>query len=314
VPGEADQLDTMKLALGTAQFGLDYGVSNIHGQSPAAEVRKILELASREGVELLDTAPNYGSAEKIVGEIMRDIPGMNAMTKVPALNRTDSCDIYATVDAALTQSCDQLNRDHVYGLLVHKYQDLTGPFGEVLMEALFDLKKQGRVERVGVSAYDYNQIAPIIAKYPIDLVQMPLNVLDQRLLHTPAMADHHAAGIELHVRSVFLQGVLLISPSELPDFLSPLAPTLRAYERKIHDRGISKLVAALAFACQQSAITRIIVGVTTARELEELLDAYDQAVSCEFDFSEFAVGDEALISPGNWPDVWPPENLARITK
>jgi aryl-alcohol dehydrogenase-like predicted oxidoreductase len=301
----------MKLTLGTAQFGLNYGISNVEGQCSATEVRRILELAENEGITLLDTAPNYGSAESVVGDVINNLPSIEVMSKVPALMNARPGEIYSVFDASLTQTCLHLNRKSVDTLLVHKYQDLTGPNGREMMQALIRLKEQGRTRRIGISAYTYAQVSPVLAQYPIDVVQVPLNVLDQRLLKTTAQKDLQKSGIELHVRSIFLQGVLMLSPVELPEFLTPLAPVLQSYQDKLAQTGLSKLTGALAFVCQQPAISRVIVGVTKVEELKELLYAYKQASEVDMDFSAFSVSDDNLISPANWPNAWPPENLVR---
>jgi aryl-alcohol dehydrogenase-like predicted oxidoreductase len=296
----------MKLALGTVQFGLDYGISNSQGQSSRAEVSEILQLAQQEGIDLLDTAPGYGDAEAIVGEAISTLPNMNVMTKVSALTENPSEIIGSSVEEAFNKSCERLGRNSLYCLMVHRCQDLLGPNGPALADAMVSLKNQGRVERIGISTHDVDQAKLVARRFPIDLVQMPLNVLDQRLLSSTVFEDFQRANIELHVRSVFLQGVLLMSPAELPDFLNPLTETLVAFHAMLKLTGLSMLAGALAFARQQEALSRIIVGVASKRQLEGLLTAYSEAENCEVDFSEFARQEEILINPGKWPNAWPP--------
>jgi aryl-alcohol dehydrogenase-like predicted oxidoreductase len=302
----------MKLALGTVQFGLDYGVTNLDGKTSVSDAIEILEIASNHGVDLLDTAPDYGTSETVVGEAIKSLPAMQVMTKIRSLvGRKKGQSISDWVESSFSSSCQRLSRETVHCLMVHKSTDLTGPNGPAIMEHLTFLKEQGRVERIGISAYDFLETENILREYPIDLVQMPFNVLDQRLISNGALDFFEQSKIELHVRSGFLQGVLLMDPSELPDFLLPLAPTLRSYHQQLSLSGTSLLAGALAFVRQQSAISRLVAGVTSVAEIRSLLSAFEQSKQCDIDFSQFSVSDETLISPGKWPNAWPPQNLAR---
>lgn len=290
----------MRLGLGTVQFGLDYGISNQAGRVPAAEVTRILQVAADAGIGVLDTAAAYGTSEEVLGQALPREHRFAIVTKtLPLGGQPATPETVRQVSETFRRSLDRLEQDAVYGLMVHHAQDLLGEGGERLWEELTALKRQGLVQKIGASVYTGDQIDRLLNRQ-IDLIQLPLNVLDQRLLRSGHLDALKRQGVEIHVRSAFLQGLLLMSPTELPSHFGSVQGHLKAYHATMARHELTRAGAALAFLRSQAAIDAIVVGVTTGLQLQELLTAFQQPLPQDLDFSAFAWSDEAVLDPSRW--------------
>lgn len=290
-----------RLGLGTAQFGLDYGIANDAGRVPEAEVTAILDEARRADIRVLDTAPAYGTAQAVLGRLLRPQDRFRVVTKTVAIRTPGIGDEeLATVRKGFEESLAQLGVDHVAGLLVHQADDLAKPGGERLAELLMELRAQGKVDKVGISVYDRAQLEQLLERrYAFDLVQLPLNVFDQRLVRDGTLASLAGAGVELHARSVFLQGLLLMDEMRLPAFAAPWRERIRDFRRALDEAGVTALAAALSFVLGQAEVSVALVGVLSADHLQECLAAEKKPVS--LDWGRFAIDDPALVDPRRWP-------------
>jgi aryl-alcohol dehydrogenase-like predicted oxidoreductase len=288
-----------RLALGTVQFGLAYGVSHEGGRVPVQEARAIVELAAQNGVDILDTAAAYGGSEEVLGEIAGADTPFAVVTKTMPI-RAERVDEAAVdrVEAAFRKSLRRLRRDSVYGLLVHDARDILNPGGERLWARLEALRDQGLAKKIGVSAYDRGEIEPAVSRFPIAIIQAPLSVFDQRLLADGTLARVAASGVEIHTRSLLLQGLLLMTPEAAGAKLPHVAERLGAWRRALAEVGVSPLAAALGFALAQPTIDRIVIGVHSAAHLAECLAAARDAFS--FDCTRFACDDLDVIDPRRW--------------
>jgi aryl-alcohol dehydrogenase-like predicted oxidoreductase len=285
----------VKLALGTAQFGLRYGIANATGQVSRDEAATILQLASKAGIDTIDTAMAYGDSESRLGSI--GVSGFRVVSKLPALPE-DISDVSGWIAGAVLASLQRLDVDCLYGLLLHRPDQLLGADGEVIFAALQNMKTQGLVRKIGVSIYEPAELDLLASRFTFDLVQAPFSVLDRRLLESGWLSRLATAGTEVHVRSVFLQGLLLLPASRRPATIAPWAPVLRAYDDWVTRSGVTATEACLSYALAQPAIQRVVVGVDSAAQLEQLLVASRRAavpvpadVRCE---------DVDLLNPARW--------------
>lgn len=289
----------MKIGLGTAQFGLDYGVTNLEGRTPQDEVGKILAVASANGIEVIDTAAYYGDSETVLG---RTLPpeGFKLITKTPSFAGR----VVTTVEAEeleqiFQRSLKRLRRTSVYALLAHHADDLLGKGGEILMARMKALKAAGLVGKIGASVYDANQIDGLLASCDFDLIQLPINLLDQRLVESGHLMKLKERGVEIHARSVFLQGLLLMAPQELPPYFTPIRAHLEACHSTFAETGVSPLAASLGFVQEIEEIDAIICGVNNHRQLEEICAAARAQVAFP-DWRAFALNDARYINAANW--------------
>lgn len=286
-----------KIGLGTVQWGLEYGVANRDGRTSGEEVGRILAYARAAGLHVLDTAALYGEAEAVLGE--HDLDGLRIVTKTPryaqaSISASEADDLHVTFERSLSR----LRVPSVYGLLAHHADDLLAPGGERLIEALVSLRDRGRVSRIGVSVYDGAQIAALLDRFTPDLVQLPLNVFDQRLIADGSLARLSSLGVEIHARSAFLQGLLLMPPESAPTYFAPWQEKLRAWHATCATRGVLPQHAALAFVCDRPEITCCLIGVQNQAQLSDTLTGLDEAPRS--DAAAFACNDPALLNPATW--------------
>jgi aryl-alcohol dehydrogenase-like predicted oxidoreductase len=290
----------MKIGIGAVQFGMDYGISNREGRTPEVEVRNILGAAAGMGVRLIDTAAGYGASEEVLGRALPPGHAFRVVTKTPGFSgkRIGEHDA-EQLEMVFHRSLARLGQPAVYGLLVHHAEDLLAEGGERLMGRMEALKARGLVEKIGVSVYTGEQVDALLARYGLDIVQLPLSVLDQRLLRNGQLARLKAAGTEIHVRSVFLQGLLLMAPDELPAYFAPIRDHLAAYRACLEREGCEPLKAALDFVLQLDEVDAVICGVNNRRQLEEICRC-EAEVPKILDFRVFALDDPKFLNPANW--------------
>lgn len=287
----------MKIGLGTAQFGMNYGVTNRGGRVPETEARAILEVARSAGIDLLDTATAYGESETVLGRLLCPEDSFRFVCKIPSLTTAEGPVTFARDAFDTSLAC--LRQDRIHGLLVHSPDDLFAPYGDALWRMMESLRAAGRVRKIGISAYTIHEIERALDRFPIDLIQVPCSLFDQRLIVGGQLAELKRRGVEVHARSVFLQGVLLARPAELPAQLAFFGKPLRALRNELDSRGLTPLAAAVAFVCRRSEIDRAVVGVTRAEELSEIIAASEALTDADFD--AFAIDDERLLNPALWP-------------
>jgi aryl-alcohol dehydrogenase-like predicted oxidoreductase len=290
----------VRLGLGTAQFGLDYGVSNRFGRTPPAEVRNILSLAAERGLALIDTAPGYGNSESVLGECLPLNHGFLISTKIKPM-RTDAItsEHLEAVKKMFSESLARLRQDHVHAVLIHHVGDLLVDGGDALMQLLEGFRERGLVDRIGVSIYEAREADELAGRYQPGVLQVPVSVADQRLIQGGDIGRWARCGTEIHARSVFLQGFLLMTPDELPPALRHHAPLLERFRNFARENDCLPAHIALKFIDSQKDIASAIVGVNTAAQLEQLLAFEECRIDCS-DLRQFAQQDVQLLNPFLW--------------
>ena len=286
---------TSRLALGTVQFGLRYGVANTSGQVSSGEAAAILQQARAAGIDTLDTAIAYGESEQRLGEI--GVEGWRGVSKLPAMP-DDYADVAGWVQEAVECSLRRLNIHRLYGLLLHRSQQLLESRGEDLYAALVELKDQGLVGKIGVSIYDPGELDLLWPRFQLDLVQAPFNILDRRLETSGWLARMHQAGTEVHVRSVFLQGLLLMEADHRPEKFSRWQLLWDRWDQWLNDQALMPVQACLGFVMSRPEINRIVVGVDNRKQLQEILSAAEVRIPTLP--ATLMIEDLDLINPPRW--------------
>lgn len=288
-------MHSLRIALGTVQFGQRYGIANRQGQVSREEAAAIVHGARAAGVDTLDTAVDYGDSESRLGEI--GVTGWRVISKLPPL--PDICpDVAGWVRQTVADSLARLKIKRLGGLLLHRPQQLLGPQGESLHSALVALRDQGLVETIGVSIYDPAELDAIWHIFKPELVQAPFNVLDRRLRTSGWLARMHRGGVEVHVRSVFLQGLLLMDAARRPPGFNRWQPLWDQWHRWLADKGLTPLQACAGFALSQYEVSRVVVGVDSLKQLEEIL-GLSRAATPEPP-PALASEDSDLVNPSRW--------------
>ncbi|HEX5375610.1 MAG TPA: aldo/keto reductase [Solirubrobacterales bacterium] len=290
------------LGLGTVQLGLPYGVSNHTGQPSEDEAAAILASALNSGIRTIDTAPAYGESEELLGRLLPAGAAVRIVTKTPPLAGGNVSEVECdAVRRSAERSLERLRRDDLDALLVHHGSDLALPGGERLAGTLVELRDSGIVQRLGASVYDRPELDAARERLPLDLVQLPLNAFDQRLLRDGTLEGLRRDGIEVHVRSSFLQGLLLMDPGQLPAHLAAAEQPLRRFHEERLRAGLGPIEAALGFVDGAPGVGVTLVGTNSVAELEQCVTALRGRPGPAMDYASLAVDDPNLIDPRRWP-------------
>ena len=287
-----------KIAIGTANFGMQYGVANSQGKLSKNSVAEILGLAKSLGVTCLDTANAYGESQNALGEFgVRDWRVVSKISSIPR----DCEDVRSFVRAEIDLILTSLNLSEFDTVLVHNPKDLMGNVSEIVYEELQKAKSQGQVEKIGVSIYDPSDLESITSQFQLDVVQAPINVFDNRLQDSGWLDRLASMGVEVHARSVFLQGVLLSAIAQNNDFFKPWKTTFEKWNRFAESSGTSAMMNCIKHVNSYDKVTFAVVGVDSAQNLSEVFDAFS-ARPQRINEDIFGV-DSQLINPARWSIV-----------
>lgn len=287
----------MKLAIGTAQFGLDYGIANDHGKVSQKEIKKILDLARSSNISLLDTAMDYGDSEFSIGEAgSEDFNIVSKIGNIPVDKKNTKDFIYNK----LKNTLDDLGLKSLYGLLLHRPENLLNKNGIAIYETLSEFKEMGLVKKIGISIYEPDDLNKIIPNFELDIIQSPINIFDRRLINSFWADELKKKGIEIHARSVFLQGLLLIDPSKRPAYFKKWNKLFKEYDEWLYEKKISNFELCIRYVLSQDSIDKVIIGIDSCEQLKEIIDLYSSKSEKLTVPNELFSNDKSLINPSCW--------------
>lgn len=287
----------MKLALGTAQFGQPYGIANQLGKVSQSEVSSILRYCEVAGVQTIDTANNYGTSEAALG--LAGVSNFDVITKIQAIP-TSCLDVSAWLDKQVHKSLARLKVKNLYGVLIHRPEQLFGSFGQIFLKALIELKEFGSINKIGVSIYDPVELDEILKLYNFDIVQAPFNIVDQRLFNSGWLEKLKTNNVEVHCRSCFLQGLLLMDREKVPKKFRSWDSLFDKWHTWLLENGsVTRAEACLSFVKSFQGIDKIVVGVDNQNQLEHLVASFAKDVQIE-SLPNLSNNDMKLINPSNW--------------
>lgn len=293
---QARSLMSVRLALGTVQFGLTYGIANKTGQVAPAEVKAILTAAREAGLDTLDTAIGYGTSEVVLGGA--GVASWRIVTKLPGFTGEKP---QTWVPNEVQKSLDRLGADRLHALMLHRPSDLLGPGGRDLYQSLVALRDESIVSKIGYSIYGPSELDGLFESYPADIVQAPFNAFDRRLVTSGWLQRLTDRGVEIHTRSAFLQGLLLLDPASRPAKFSRWAGLFERWDQWCSANGGDRLGAALSAVLQQSEIDRVVVGIDSLAQLQQILLTFGQLSIPPP--ATFAVDDDNLLNPARWNNL-----------
>lgn len=287
----------LKIGLGAAQWGMDYGISNTTGTTSKDELALLLASATSYGINLIDTASLYGESERAIGE--QDVNFFKVITKTPRfskeiITRADSDYLRNTFEVSLKK----LGVHSVYGLMIHNAKDILSPGGQFLVDEILLLKAQGLVKKIGLSIYTSVDLDRIYDCLKPEIVQLPLNVLDQRLIKDGTITYLRQKGVEIHIRSVFLQGLLLMPLNKIPPYFLSWRQELLAWHEACMDQMMTPLQAALNYVSNIKGVDRYILGFENSMQLRGCVDEFLKPG--KFDGIGLSSSDANLLNPANW--------------
>jgi len=282
-----------KLALGTVQFGLDYGINNKLGQTSKSEIEKILDLAFSSGIDCLDTAQAYGDSETILGEILDGGKKFNIISKLDSQNIRNVCSSFET-------SLKNLRVNQLYGFLYHDFNSYKNNVDSI--KYLLDYKSEGKINKIGFSLYYPDQLEFLLNEnIPVDLIQVPYNIFDRRF--ELYFEEAKKRDIEIHIRSVFLQGCFFIDPDKLPPFLFKIKNKIVKLRKLSEHNKIPLNSLCLNFANINEYIDKIVIGVDTQDNLRDNVEALNKVEEFNIlknEMLDLQEEDEKIILPFNW--------------
>ncbi|AWM76454.1 bifunctional regulator KidO [Phenylobacterium parvum] len=281
-----------KLGLGSGQFGLDQ--APVRGRSAQAEVRDILEVAARAGVRLFDVTGRSVQAEREIGAVLPRPDRFNVC--ISTIRPDRGPDI---VEAEARASLARLGVEQAECIFVPSVAELLGPHGAVLWDRLKALRDEGLTRKIGVSVFASDDPLGVARRFRPDIVQAPASLLDQRLINDGTLAAIAGLGMEVHLRSIFLNGLLLLPPDRAPSHLREAATRISRARRMIAEGRSDPLQAALGFALSRPEASAVLVGVSSAAELNAIVAAAASPPP-DLDWDDMAIDDPDALDPGAW--------------
>lgn len=286
----------MNLALGTVQFGLPYGISNQTGQISFDEAKNIIQFSRENGIYCLDTAIAYGSSEEVLGRI--GVKDFQVISKLPEISTISENKKRWILDS-VQQSLKRLKIPKLYALLLHKSNDLCGSFQNEILDAVTELKSLGLIHKFGISIYQPNELDLVFDPSKIEIIQSPLNVFDRTLINSGWLKRLKSYGSEIHIRSIFLQGLLLMDDIKRPDKFNRWNSLWMKWNHFLDQYKISPMDACLGYAKSVQGVDQVVVGVDSRSQLQDIIAKFNQIQSIEFPGDLFS-NDPNLINPSLW--------------
>ncbi|MBU0986971.1 MAG: aldo/keto reductase [Proteobacteria bacterium] len=294
-----------RLVLGTAQLGMPYGISNKTGQPDMQTAEEIIAAALENGVFEFDTAQAYGRSEEVLGAALKRLAvcdSVRVVTKLkPELRQSD----FPNLKQGLEQSLDRLNVPRLHGLLLHNEEQLD-LWDKGLGEMLIEFVREGLVDRLGVSVYKPFRAAQALQTQGIDMLQLPANVFDRRFEDAGIFSTARHKKKHIYVRSIFLQGLLLMDVSAVPSHMRFALPDLKNLEKLAAGLGVSRQELSLGYVKQAFPEARVVFGAETVAQIRMNARAWDKDHPEELlkrAREDFRGLSEQILNPGLWPGV-----------
>jgi len=272
---QVNQKNHPKLTLGTVQLGLKYGIANKIGMPNVQDAIEILNYALLNNVTEFDTAPYYGESEPLIGRFLQEqkkhsqsLPKI--FSKLPEVKMADTTsyrELLQEVERNLRASLNKLAIQSIDGYSLHHERNLTSHQGK-LIECLVTLKKQGLIKNIGASVYTPEAVRQVIESDCFDMIQVPINVFNQQLIHSGLLEELSKHHIKIYVRSVYLQGLLLMKTDELPDQLKFAKKWLDPFHEIASENEMDPSVLAFCFVRDLPQIHSIVIGCETLSQLK----------------------------------------------
>jgi len=294
-------LNTKIIGIGSASFGQKYGLLNTEAIITCDEVAKVLSCARANGINLIDTAPTYGNAEQIIGAVgAKDWEIVSKLSPIPDdFHKTDVGD---WLKAEVFGTLNRLGIDCLHGLLLHRPKDILTVHGSQLIRGLKNLQMSGHIKKIGFSIYSPGELEQLTKQIWPDLVQAPLNAFDRRIITSGWLERLVQNGTAIHVRSVFLQGLLLSEKMAGNNYFKKWCTPIGEWHNHLRKLGISPLEGAIYSVVSNSKINKIILGVNSLEHLNQILEAFNRVAKYEGQEKKFTIScsDPDLVDPRRW--------------
>ena len=257
-----------KIVIGTANFGMDYGIGNNQKKLLDSDILDIISVAKKKGIETIDTAVSYGNSLKRLGEI--GINDFKIITKFPRIP-VDKKNQTNWFDDQVSRTLEQLGISSLEAILLHYPRDILENKNFELIHFLSNLKKDGVIKKIGVSIYEKNELEEILKIFKPEIIQCPINLFDNRLLEKNYLEEISNKGIEVHIRSIFLQGLLLFKKEEMPQEFLKFQNIWEEWYNWLKIIKLNPLEACIRYTNSIKGVDKIVVGINSANQLKQII-------------------------------------------
>jgi len=284
-----------KIILGSANLGSNYGLRG--NKIEIKEFSKLISFAFKKGIKHIDTSAGYHNSEKIIGSSKKNFSVITKISRIPSKIKNKEIDKWITNE--VKKSKKKLKNKIIYGLLLQNAKILLESRGKKIFSTLLKLKELGYYKKLGVSVYDFKILEKIIKKFDIDIVQLPYNVLDQRASSKKLFFKLKRKNIEIHARSIFLQGLLLEKNIKLKKKFRELNGILNKWNNWLNKKKIENINACLNFVFQNKNIDKIVIGFDSLNNLKEIINLVNMKKKLKFNGLNLKF-DYKTIDPRTW--------------
>lgn len=288
---------TSKFVIGTAQFGLSYGITNSTGQVNSKEVQAILSYAKNNNIKTIDTAISYGDSELSLGTT--GVEGWKIFTKLPIIPG-NSKNIYSLINQLIESSLSNLRVSELEGLFLHNPLQLLSKDGKEIWDTVQSLKDEGKIKKIGFSIYNPQELDKLWGNFQADVVQAPYNILDRRIKTSGWLRKLYKNNVEIQVRSVFLQGLLLMNPIQRNNLFPKWKSTWDLMDLWLKNNNLSAIEASLGFVLSEKFLNSIIIGIESKSQLKEIIEISNKNLASKEYPESLSLIDLDLIEPFNW--------------
>lgn len=293
----------MRLCLGTVQFGMDYGLCGGRKPSPEEAVG-MLDFATQNGVDAIDTARAYGDAEDVVGAFLsrRTVPRerLFVVSKFGEESFDRNGGRRLSLVASAEESLSRLKTDYLDAFVCH----VASCAGDAeVIAAMAELKRRGLARHVGFSVYETSEAMKALESEAVDFLQVPYSVFDQRMKRDGVFEISRRRGTDVHVRSVFVQGLALMTEEDVPPYLDRMRPRIRDLQSLCDEFGLTRRALAMAFVRRTAGISHLVFGVDSLGQLKENIGSFSEEIPDEaLDRAAelFVDVEPELVMPNKW--------------
>jgi aryl-alcohol dehydrogenase-like predicted oxidoreductase len=291
-------LSKNKIILGTVQFGLKYGINNTSVKPDFNEIEKILNFAYSNGICMLDTAETYGTAQIEIGKYHKK---KNNNFKFITKYSSKKSNLDQNIEKRVVNNIKELDVPSLYSYMFHSFSDFINYYSKNVDELVI-CKEKGLIEKIGVSIYTNKEFEIILDEHNIDLIQLPFNLLDNVNKRNNLIEKAKIKGIEVHTRSVFLQGLFFMNINNIPHKLFPLKTNLIQLHEIANAYKVDINTIALNYVMKQQNIDKVLFGVDNLNQLDNNLNSIDTILNDEIyeSINKINIEAEYLLNPSNW--------------
>lgn len=303
-PSQTISKNVKQLVLGTAQLGMSYGIANKTGQPNQNTAEEIIQTAWNNGILEFDTAQGYGESEEVLGKAFANLNISKEVLVISKLDPDiDHLDKHA-MSEALNSSLKRLGVPKLYGLMLHR-ENFLSLWEQGLAEHLCSFVESGKIERIGISVYSPHKAIQALNTENIDFIQLPLNILDQRFEQAGVFHLAQTKKKQIYARSIFLQGLILMSPEEVHEKMTYVRPILEQIEKLSKDIGLNRQEIALGYVKMGIPGVKIVFGAETSEQVKQNVNYWSKSYPVSLVNkvkSLFGNVSEDVINPVLWPN------------